>query len=219
MIARIAVTNITQPSPDQERTDIRDNDTVAALFLNYFCLCITMREHAQHLWKCHDAIEDAHARALFAQCRLSPYLRAWQASLYPVITGFKKLGLRDERVDLVIYHHLRYVRDTAKVVHTYHNHATYMTQSTQLAQRTVRKEMPNLDTLIILHARWILLFTVRHKSEQFLGEWTLQRERLWDRRSQPGLTFLCGGQDNRHRLRVDGRHHGVRLASQEGGQF
>ena len=145
------MTQANPPSPDQARPDIRASDPVAALFLNYFAASISIREHVEHLWECHDAITNAHERAIFAQSRLSPYFGVWEASLYPVITGFKKLGLRDERVETLIHHHLSYVRATAKVVHTYHDHATYISQSKQLATRQHRGEVPNLDTVTILH--------------------------------------------------------------------
>lgn len=69
----------------------------------------------------------------------------------PVITGFKKLNLRDERVEALITQHLIYIRATAKVVHTYHDHATYITQSKQLTMRHHRGETPNLGTATHLH--------------------------------------------------------------------
>ena len=144
------MTQATTPSPDQGRPDIRARDPIAALFLNYFAASITIREHVEHLWKCHDAIKNAHERAIFAQSRLGPYFGVWQASLYPVITGFKKLGLRDERVETLI-HHLNYIRATAKVVHTYHDHATYIDQCKQLSRRQQQGEVPNLHTVTILH--------------------------------------------------------------------
>ena len=87
---------------------------------------------------------NAPERAIFAQCRLSPYFGVWQASLYPVITGFKKPGLRDERVETLIH-------ATATVVHTYHDHATYIDQCKQLSRRQQQGEVPNLHTVTILH--------------------------------------------------------------------
>ena len=141
----------TTPPPDQGRPDIRDGDPIAALFINYFSVCTNMKEYVAYLWQCLDDFKTEDERALFGISRVVPCLGAWQASLYPVITGFKKLGLRDERVDPLINQHLSYIRSTAKTVHNYQDHATYITQRELLEGRVQRGEVPNLRTVTDLH--------------------------------------------------------------------
>ena len=79
---------------------------------------------------------------------------------------------------------------------------------------TIKPMLPNNPRALVRLGR-VFFLACCHNLEQLVGKWTLELQRLFDRRGQPSFIFLFGRQYDRHRFGVHRLNDFVRVASEK----
>jgi hypothetical protein len=120
-----------------------NHDPVLALVEHYFF----------RARKLHDLMHDAHQkferigiekdRDSFYRTEVAVAMDLWVSSLFPLCDGFRKLGLKDAKVDKLIGEMMSALRAAAKATSSYADDAEYKRSTSRLLGPTAN---PNLNT-------------------------------------------------------------------------
>jgi hypothetical protein len=103
----------------------RDHDPILALCANYFYRSRKLHELLHDARSEYEAIIGEDERDRFYRRELSIYLDLWISSLLPLSEGFRKLGLKDAKVDGLIREVMGALRSAGKAVSSYVDDTEY----------------------------------------------------------------------------------------------
>jgi hypothetical protein len=121
----------------------QDHDPVLALCEHYF---FRVRKLHGLLHDAHNKYERIHAeteRDSYYRTELAVAMDLWVASLFPLCEGFRKLGLKDVRVDKLIGEMMGALRSASKATSSYTEDAEYKRSTSRLLGPAAN---PNLNT-------------------------------------------------------------------------
>src|SRR5258708_33709963 len=96
-----------------------NHDPILALCTNYFFRSRKIHAFLHAARTKYDSIVGEDERQSFYRTDLSIFLDLWTSSLLPLAEGFRKLGLKDARIDGLIREAMSALRSAAKAVGSY----------------------------------------------------------------------------------------------------
>jgi hypothetical protein len=107
--------------------------------------------------KLHDLLHDAHQkferigneadRDSFYRTEVAVAMDLWIASLFPLCDGFRKLGLRDAKVDKLIGETMSALRAASKATSSYTDDAEYKRSTSRLLGPTASPDLNTAEEL------------------------------------------------------------------------
>ena len=119
-------------------------DPVLALCFNYFYPARALHIALHEARACYEALTNEDEKASVWNCQVGPYLALWQAALFPLCDGFRKLGLKDPALDDLIREAMGALRSAAKAVSSYADNTSFKQGTGKLIGR--HGLVPNLNT-------------------------------------------------------------------------